>query len=172
MPCDGRNISAWVCNADFRQKLGSIAVREFRPVICNCRAAHYNSPFLASEPPPSFPSSLGPSSCYLLPSRPSRSCNRRNGRFWHLCSHSFSLFLFASLPVRPSSLRARAFYPGTCWGRGGEGEGEARLIKTFIFNCIFNCFLLAPTTLRARFLPSRYRNNILSSSFRGLMDEL
>lgn len=31
--------------------LGSIAVREFRPVICNCRPAHYNSPFLVPTTP-------------------------------------------------------------------------------------------------------------------------
>lgn len=55
LPCDGRNISARVCKAAFRQKLGSIAVREFRPVICNCRAAHYNSPFLVSVLSPLSP---------------------------------------------------------------------------------------------------------------------
>lgn len=54
LPCNGRNISVRACKAAFRQKLGSIAVREFRPVICNCRAAHYNSPFLASELTPSL----------------------------------------------------------------------------------------------------------------------
>lgn len=149
LPYDGRNISVRVCKAAFRQKLGSIAVREFRPVICNCRAAHYNSPFLASELSPLPP----PSSCQ--PSRLSRFCNRGS---WRLCSRSRSFCLF---PLVSLVARARAYTTHfTLAFRRERGKG---LIKTFIFNYDFNCFPFARRTLPilVAFPPlSRYRNNI------------
>lgn len=99
LPCNGRNISVRACKAAFRQKLGSIAVREFRPVICNCRAAHYNSPFLASELNPlpllNSTSTLPPPTLQrLVP------CNEG---FWRLCASSLSLSL-SPPPVSPLPL--------------------------------------------------------------------
>jgi len=107
LPYDGRNISARVCKAAFRQKLGSIAVREFRPVICNCRAAHYNSPFLASElPPRTIPRAL-----VLLPSRVRLVSATGATEDSAVGAFSLSLSLSLSLIFRvssPSSLAARA----------------------------------------------------------------
>ena len=106
LPCNGRNISVRACKAAFRQKLGSIAVREFRPVICNCRAAHYNSPFLASELTPSPPPQPPP----LLP-RPtypptSRSVQRRVLAFVRFLAFSLS----PSLSLHFLSLSSPLYY--------------------------------------------------------------
>jgi hypothetical protein len=141
LPYDGRNISARVCKAAFRQKLGSIAVREFRPVICNCRAAHYNSPFLASElPPRTIPRAL-----VLLPSRvrlvSATGATEDSAVGAFSLSLSLSLSFSASLPPHLSPL-VRAHRQRTLPSHfAGKG---ARLIKTFIFNCDFNCFSFAP----------------------------
>lgn len=147
LPYDGRNISVRVCKAAFRQKLGSIAVREFRPVICNCRAAHYNSPFLASE-------------LSLLPPHPFCGPPRPANPLVYLVSATVAtegpgvcaLALFLSVSFRVSSpsflfsnVRAHTQHilPSRFAGKG------ARLIKTFIFNCDFNCFPFAPRILLA-----------------------
>lgn len=131
LPCNGRNISVRACKAAFRQKLGSIAVREFRPVICNCRAAHYNSPFLASELTPS--PSPQPPPLLPLPTYPptSRSVQRRVLAFVRFLAFSLSL---SPLPVSllPPLLRKRNFPANNNQPRDEEeeeeGEGNRREI--------------------------------------------
>jgi len=51
--------------------------------------------------PPSHLLSFSSRPLILLLSRPSRFCNGSSGRFSHLCSHSFSLFLSMPLPLVP-----------------------------------------------------------------------
>lgn len=79
---------------------------------------------LITIPHSSPPSHLPSRPLVLLPSQPSRSCNKRSKRFRHLCSHSFSLFLSASLLLRSSSLvRAQTprILPSYLLGKGTQG---------------------------------------------------
>ena len=60
-------------------------VREFRPVICNCRPAHYNSPFLAPENHSPLSHALA---AFFPPSSPAYYSNTKKGccAGLHLCS--------------------------------------------------------------------------------------
>lgn len=103
--------------------------------------------------PPSYP-------LILPPFRPSHFCNRRNGGFRRLVL-SFSL----PVPFRassPSFLVARARAHATHFTLAHFAGKGARLIKTFIFNCDFNCFPFAPRPPPTRFL-ALHRSDISSS---------
>lgn len=124
LPCNGRNISVRACKAAFRQKLGSIAVREFRPVICNCRAAHYNSPFLASELTP-FPKAPSvPTPLYAALERLVSAAEATKGSA--VCASSLSLSSSPPLSLLPLSLdvyaQTQPILPP--WNHPREGEEE------------------------------------------------